>query len=93
MGDPPGHKNRRCCRGQIGGILGKGGRMQEIPNVIQGHNDHDQTTSYINGDDALHAGDKGYKSQSILISCTGTAYYPPSRSMTYNSTLSNSYSP
>src|SRR5882724_10914724 len=52
MGHPPGKEERRRGRGEIGGRVGHGPAVNEVPHMIERHENHDGSA---NGVDRLHA--------------------------------------
>ena len=54
VSDPAREKQERRGRGEVGGALDHGVDMEEVPGVIQGHDDHDQAPGDIYGSKATH---------------------------------------
>ncbi len=55
MRDPTRGKNARRGRVQVGRALGEGRGVQQVADVIQGHDDHDQAAGEVYGVDSVHA--------------------------------------
>lgn len=57
MRDPAGEEEEGCRGGKVRGALG-GMDMQEIADVIEGHDDHDQSAGDVDSGDPFHSGFK-----------------------------------
>lgn len=53
MSDPAGQKNGRGGGRQIGGVLRRGGQVDHVAEVINSHDNHDQSAHNVDHYDAI----------------------------------------